>query len=66
MKISETGLGTRRFYCLILTNFCNYLHYFTMEEEIKSYIRRSISDIARKCHVYNDDVVKIIKQMLTI
>lgn len=37
-----------------------------MEEEIKSYIRRSISDIARKCHVYNDDVVKIIKQFLTI
>jgi len=37
-----------------------------MEEEIKTYIRHSISDIARKCHVYNDEVVKIIKQMLAI
>jgi hypothetical protein len=37
-----------------------------MEEEIKSYISRSISDIARKCHVYNDEVVKIMKQMLAI
>ena len=37
-----------------------------MEEEIEAYIRRSISDIARKCHVYNDDVVKIIKQALRI
>jgi hypothetical protein len=37
-----------------------------MEEEIKSYIKRGISDIARKCHVYDDEVVKIIKQMLAI
>lgn len=66
MKISGTGFGPRRVYCSFLTKIYNYLHYFTMEEEIKSYIRRSISDIARKCHVYNDDVVKIIKQMLTI
>ena len=66
MKISGTGFGPRRVYCSFLTNFYNLSQLFNMEEEIKSYIRRSISDIARKCHVYNDDVVKIIKQMLTI
>lgn len=66
MKVSGTGFGPRRVYCSFLTNFYIYLQKFAMEEEIKSYIRRSISDIARKCHVYNDDVVKIIKQFLTI
>ena len=66
MKVSGTGFGPRRVYCSFLTNFYNLLQLFIMEEEIKSYIRRSISDIAKKCHVYEDDVVKIFKQMLTI
>ena len=43
-----------------------YIIYRRNKEEIKSYIKRGISDIARKCHVYDDEVVKIIKQMLAI
>ena len=65
-KTSGTGFGPRRVYCSFLTNFYNLSQLFSMEEEIKTYISRSISDIARKCHVYNDEVVKIIKQMLAI
>ena len=65
-KTSGTGFGPRRVYCSFLTNFYNLSQLFSMEEEIKTYIRHSISDIARKCHVYNDEVVKIIKQMLAI
>ena len=66
MKVSGTGFGPRRVYCSFLTNFYNLSQLFSMEEEIKTYIRHSISDIAKKCHVYEDDIVKIIKQMLAI
>ena len=66
MKISEAGLGTRRFYCLILTNFYNYLHYFTMDSEIEAYFKRAITDIARKCNTLDEIVITKIKQILTI
>jgi len=35
-----------------------------MNPEIKSYITRSVTDIARKCHCKEDDVWKQIRQML--
>ena len=34
-----------------------------MEEEIKQYLNKSIVDIARKCGVYVEDVVKTIKKL---
>lgn len=34
-----------------------------MEEEIELYIERSIVDIARKCNVYNTDVIETIKKL---
>ena len=66
MKISETGLGTRRFYCLILTKIYNYLHYFTMDSEIEAYFKRAVTDIARKCSTLDEIVITKIKQVLTI
>ena len=35
-----------------------------MEEEIKGYILRAIPDIARKCNVKVDKVIKIIKEIV--
>ena len=35
-----------------------------MEQNIEAYIRRSISDIARKCHVKEFTVIQKIKQTL--
>lgn len=66
MKISETGLGTRRFYCLILTKIYNYLHYFTMDSKIEVYFKRAVTDIARKCNTLDEIVITKIKQILTI
>lgn len=31
-------------------------------DEIESYIKRSITDIARKCGVYDTDVINVIKK----
>lgn len=33
------------------------------EEEVISYIKRSVVDIARKCNVYSIDVIEIIKKV---
>ena len=35
-----------------------------MEEEIELYIERSIVDIARKCNVYNTEVLTVMKKLL--
>jgi len=35
-----------------------------MEEEIELYVERSIVDIARKCNVYNTEVLKVMKKLL--
>ena len=32
-------------------------------KEIEGYIKRSITDIARKCGVYNADVIEIFKKL---
>jgi hypothetical protein len=32
-------------------------------DEIESYIKRSITDIARKCGVYDTDVIETIKKL---
>lgn len=37
-----------------------------MENEIEEYFKRSVIDIARKCRVYDTDVIQIIKKLLTI
>lgn len=37
-----------------------------MTQEIEKYIRRSISDIARKCRTTDIIVIETIKQILTI
>lgn len=37
-----------------------------MNQEIEKYIRRSISDIARKCRTTDEIVIQKIKQILTI
>ena len=66
MKISETGLGTRRFYCLILTNFYNLSQLFNMDSEIEAYFKRAVTDIARKCNTLDEIVITKIKQILTI
>lgn len=34
------------------------------EEDIKSYIRRAIIDIARKCNTTTDKVIKTIKEII--
>ena len=34
-----------------------------MEEEIKQYLNKSIVDIARKCGVYVEDVINVIKKL---
>jgi hypothetical protein len=33
-------------------------------EEIESYIKKSIADIARKCGVNNTDVIEVIKKLI--
>ena len=33
-----------------------------MEEEIKQYLDKAIVDIARKCGVYIEDVIEIVKK----
>ena len=33
-------------------------------EEIEAYIKRSVTDIARKCHVTNEIVIKTIKKLI--
>ena len=35
-----------------------------MEEEIKGYVLRAIPDIARKCNVKVDKVIKTIKEII--
>jgi hypothetical protein len=37
-----------------------------MEQKIEAYIKRAITDIARKCNVKDVTVITIIKQILTI
>lgn len=37
-----------------------------MDSELEKYIRRSISDIARKCRITDIIVIQKIKQILTI
>ena len=36
---------------------------YIVEEEIKLYIQRSISDIARKCNTKTDSVIKVFKEL---
>lgn len=33
-------------------------------DEIEGYVRRSITDIARKCGVYDTDVIETIKKVI--
>ena len=35
------------------------------QKEIEGYIKRSIMDIARKCNVYDTDVIEIFKKLYT-
>lgn len=35
-----------------------------MEEEIKQYLNKSVVDIARKCGVYVEDVINVIKKVI--
>ena len=35
-----------------------------MEEEIKQYFNRAIVDISRKCGVYVEDVINVIKKVI--
>lgn len=32
--------------------------------EIESYLKKSIVDIARKCHVYDADVIEVFKKFI--
>ena len=32
--------------------------------EIENYLKRSITDIARKCSVYDTDVINVIKKLI--
>ena len=34
-----------------------------IDEEIGNYVKRSITDIARKCGVYDTDVIETIKKL---
>ena len=35
-----------------------------INEEIENYVKRSIIDIARKCGVYDTDVINVIKKVI--